>query len=554
MGKVKIFGGTFAVLAGLLFLTSVVWAGQDSLRYPLPGSPLLSGNFFELRGTHFHAGLDFKTGGREGLPVICVKDGYLARVCVSPTGYGNALYVAHEGGILTVYGHLQRFVPRVERWVREAQYRKESFAIDTVLATDSIFFRAGDTIAYSGNTGSSGGPHLHFEMRDTRSGTILNPQLFLSIPDESAPTVRGVYVYAYRADGVCAERRLVEVRNAGNRRYVAGRVAVPAGRVGVAVHADDFMKGSWNKLGVYTLTMRAAGRELFRLQADASDFSQSRWINTVKDFDLYRAGKTVYRTFGHYQSSVRGTSNVDDGYVAVAKDSLVPVELELTDVAGHRSVVELTLWGRDSLPANPEEKVLDINREYQLSAGNYTLYIYDDVLPEPLSVEGKLARVPLDSVRTAVGFQVTSEVRPLLGKGKLVVKGDIPARSVVCLSEGKGRLSAFATSRTPDGVSAKVNVLGTYVVAQDTLPPAIVYTGKSGDGKLRFRVSDDLSGIAAYRVEVNGRWCLFRYDPKFRLLEGSVREPAFGKGANRVTVRLEDRVGNVATLEKAITL
>ena len=185
--------GLACVVFGVLsFFVSGVCVGQDSLRYPLPGTPLLSGNFFELRGTHFHAGLDFKTGGKEGLPVICVKDGYLARVCVSPTGYGNALYLAHEGGITTVYGHLRRFVPRVARLVRDMQYRKESFAVDTVLLADSIFFHAGDTIAYSGNTGSSGGPHLHFEIRDTESESILNPQRYLFIPDETAPTVRGV--------------------------------------------------------------------------------------------------------------------------------------------------------------------------------------------------------------------------------------------------------------------------------------------------------------------------------------------------------------------------
>ena len=547
--------GLACVVFGVLsFFVSGVCVGQDSLRYPLPGTPLLSGNFFELRGTHFHAGLDFKTGGKEGLPVICVKDGYLARVCVSPTGYGNALYLAHEGGITTVYGHLRRFVPRVARLVRDMQYRKESFAVDTVLLADSIFFHAGDTIAYSGNTGSSGGPHLHFEIRDTESESILNPQRYLFIPDETAPTVRGVYVYAFRADGVCAERRLVGVKNKGGRRYAAGRVAVPAGRVGLGVHADDFMKGSWNKLGLHTLTVWAAGRKIFHLRADSSDFSQSRWINAVKDFDLYREGKTVYRTFGHYQSRVRGTWNSAGGCVIVPKDSLVPVRLELTDVAGHRSVVELELLGRDSLPAAEGEKVLEVGKEYRLEAGGYTLYIYDDILPEPLAVEEKLVALPLDSVRMAEGFQVTPETRPLLGTGRLEARGNFPPRSVICLYEGEGRLSALATARTAEGVSASVGVLGTYVVVRDTVPPSIVYRGKSKEGNLRFRISDDLSGISTYRVEVNGRWCLFRYDPKFRLLEGSVREPVFQKGENRLTVRLTDRAGNVATWERTIAL
>ena len=165
--------------------------------YPLHGTPLLSGNFGELRATHLHSGLDFKTGGREGLPVICVKDGVVARVKVSPTGYGNALYIEHEGGITTVYGHLSRFVPRVAKVVREIQYNKESFAIDENLVGRQLFFRAGDTIAYSGNSGSYMGPHLHFEVRETESEHALNPLNYLSVADETGPNVRGVYAVSY---------------------------------------------------------------------------------------------------------------------------------------------------------------------------------------------------------------------------------------------------------------------------------------------------------------------------------------------------------------------
>ena len=554
MRAVKKYGLPVAGLAVLLFLVSDVWAGCDSLRYPLRGTPLLSGNFFELRATHFHAGLDFKTGGREGLPVICVKDGWVARACVSPTGYGHALYIAHEGGLTTVYGHLRRFAPPVDSIVRAMQYRKESFAVDTVLLADSIFFRAGDTIAFSGNTGSSGGPHLHFEMRDTRSGRILNPQLSLPVADVSAPTVRGVYVYAYAPDGVRARRRRVEVRNLGNRRYSAGRIPVPAGKVGVAVHADDFMKGSWNKLGVYSLTMRAAGRELFSLRADSSDFNQSRWINAVKDFDLYREGKTVYMTFGCQQHRVMGVCGVDDGYVAVAKDSLVPVRMELRDAAGNRSVVEFTLQGRESLPAAAERRVIRPGRDYRLGMGGYTLYIYGDLLSEPVAVEEDLVDLPLDSVRTESGYRVSSRVLPLLGKARLVARGKFPSRSVICLHEGGGRLSALPTEQFADSLRTSVGVLGSYVVVRDTLPPRVRYLGKSGHGTLRFRIADDLSGVAAYRVEVNGRWCLFAYDPKTRSLEGSLREPPFRRGENRVAVRVEDAVGNVATLERIVAL
>ena len=204
--------GIGALLLMLLLLSSNVCAQTDTLLYPLKNVPLLSGNFGELRATHLHTGLDFKTGGRKGLPVICVKDGVVARVKVSATGYGNALYLEHEGGITTVYGHLSRFVPRIAKVVRNIQYNKESFEVDENMSGYELRFRAGDTIAYSGNTGSSGGPHLHFEVRDTKSEHALNPLQFLSVKDQTGPNVRGVYVYSVSDEGTRTPVRRVEVK------------------------------------------------------------------------------------------------------------------------------------------------------------------------------------------------------------------------------------------------------------------------------------------------------------------------------------------------------
>ena len=145
---------------------------------PVRNAILLSGNFGELRATHFHSGIDIRTGGVVGWPVICVKDGILARVSVSPTGYGQALYVEHPDGTTTVYGHLERFVPAVTKLVRELQYRRESFRIDEDFKSYRLYFKQGDTIAYSGNTGTSGGPHLHFEVRKGKA--TFNPLEYIS--------------------------------------------------------------------------------------------------------------------------------------------------------------------------------------------------------------------------------------------------------------------------------------------------------------------------------------------------------------------------------------
>lgn len=155
-------------------------------------------------------------------------------------------------------------------------------------------FRAGDTIAYSGNTGSSGGPHLHFEVRDTKSERALNPLRFLSVKDQTGPSVRGVYVYPISNEGVRNATRRVEVKNTGNRVFRGGKVGVPAGMVGIGIQSDDYMKDSWNKLGVYDLSVSANGQEVFKMTMNELSFDETFLVNELKVFII--TGKTVWFT------------------------------------------------------------------------------------------------------------------------------------------------------------------------------------------------------------------------------------------------------------------
>jgi len=173
---------------------------NNSFAGPLKPPYSFSGNFGELRPSHFHSGLDFRTQGQTGLPVMAVKDGYISRIGVSPAGYGNALYMNHPDGTTSVYGHLERFHPRLQEYIREKQYDRESFQQDIKLSTEEFHFKKGEVIAWSGNSGSSGGPHLHFEIRNTQSERACNPLFYiLGIKDNSAPKITALYVYPLTA-------------------------------------------------------------------------------------------------------------------------------------------------------------------------------------------------------------------------------------------------------------------------------------------------------------------------------------------------------------------
>ena len=546
--------GIGALLLMLLLLSSNVCAQTDTLLYPLKNVPLLSGNFGELRATHLHTGLDFKTGGREGLPVICVKDGVVARVKVSATGYGNALYLEHEGGITTVYGHLSRFVPRITKIVRNIQYNKESFEVDENMSGYELRFRAGDTIAYSGNTGSSGGPHLHFEVRDTKSERALNPLRFLSVKDQTGPSVRGVYVYPISNEGVRNAARRVEVKNTGNRVFRGGKVGVPAGMVGIGIQSDDYMKDSWNKLGVYDLSVSTNGQEVFKMTMNELSFDQTFLVNELKDFHHYRENRLVYLTFGNYQEQLLSVSNQNGGFIPVEKDSVVDVTVDLSDINGNRSRIMFQLWGKSpsrELVLADGEKLLMNHQNDSLKKGKYTLWLEADALSYPIVCKPEVSSRLRDSIETIEVFSTGKQIYPLMKNARLVVGGKFPEKSVICLLEKNNRFSALKTQWTEEGLEAFPRVLGEYTVRQDTIAPVIFYTGRAGQ-KIRFRMVDDLSGISSYRVEVNGKWCLFAYDAKNRLLEGNINEPVFVKGKNRLVLKVEDAVKNIATFETDI--
>lgn len=546
--------GFGVLLLMLLLLSSNVWAQTDTLLYPLKNIPLLSGNFGELRATHLHSGLDFKTEGREGLPVICVKDGVVARVKVSATGYGNALYLEHEGGITTVYAHLSRFSSRVAKVVRNIQYNKESFEVDENMLGYELRFRAGDTIAYSGNTGSSGGPHLHFEVRDTKTGHALNPLRFLTVKDQTGPNVRGVYVYPVSNEGLRTPPRRVEVKNTGNRVFRGGKIGVPAGRIGVGVQSDDYMKDSWNKLGVYDLSVSANGREVFKMTMNELSFDQTFLINELKDFYHYRDCRLVYLTFGNYQEQLLSVCNRDGGFIQVEKDSVVDVVVDLSDMNGNRSKIMFQLWGKS--PSREwvlaeGEKLLMNHQSDSLKKGKYTLWLEADALSHPVVCEPAVSSRLRDSIETIEVFSTGKQIYPLMKNVRLLVSGKFPEKSVICLLEKNKRFSALKTRWTEEGLEASPRVLGEYTVRQDTIAPVILYTGRAGQ-KICFRMVDDLSGISSYRVEVNGKWCLFTYDAKNRLLEGNINEPVFVKGKNRLVLKVEDAVKNIAIFETDI--
>lgn len=516
-------------------------AQQPERVKPIARPISLSGNFGELRATHFHSGIDLRTGGVEGVPVACVRDGRVVRVRVSPVGYGQALYVAHSDGTTTVYGHLQRFCPAVSDVVRRIQYDRQSFAIDEDVSGEGLFFKQGEIMAYSGNSGSSGGPHLHFEVRNTQTERALNPLLFYEIDDKIPPVVKALCLYSVSGQGYVEliGRKQPVLQSAGH--YACGQVAVPAGKIGLAFHALDRMDGSLNKLGLYRLQVVCGGDTLFRMEMDSCAFEQAYLINEVKDFNSYKKRETVYRCFGFYQEQMIGVGNKNKGMVEIAPGQSIPVKVYLDDMNGNRSRLFFTLIG--GAVREPDEKeLLRYDSAYCLELPGGRLDLLPGCLPYSVL---KHPEVEKDDVTGLPVFVLSREEVPLLKKARLHLSGDFSPFTLICEVDGQGRKYPLETSRTVDGLTADIGYLSRYTAIEDRTAPSIIYLGTSPSHEVKFKISDDLSGISEYRGEVNGEWCLFTYDAKNSLFRCSSLEPAFRRDQlNEVRVIVKDKVGN----------
>ena len=274
-------------LAPLLFLFSLVATAQapnvptdyfdDPLQIPLA----LAGTFGELRSNHFHSGLDIKTQQREGLPVYAAAEGFVSRINVAHYGYGKALYIQHPNGYTTVYAHLKNFSPRIEEYIKKLQYQKESYEVEVYPTASELPIERGELVASSGNTGGSGGPHLHFEIRDGEQRPM-NPLMFgIDLEDTRAPIVSGVFVYPTGEDAHVngsAQRQKLRLIPQQDGSFRAEKIEA-CGEIGFGINAVDQLNAAPNHNGVFRIETSANGEKLFQANFERFSFSETRHLN-----------------------------------------------------------------------------------------------------------------------------------------------------------------------------------------------------------------------------------------------------------------------------------
>ncbi len=527
-----IFPRVAGSLLALISVFSVTWASAQDGYYifPIDAPPLLSANFGELRSNHFHSGVDIKTGGVEGADVYAVADGYISRIGIKPSGYGRVLYITHPNGTTTVYAHLREFMPEVERWVKEQRYKLRQHTPD--LWPDSSMFpvRKGEVIAHSGNSGSSGGPHLHFEVRRTSDQSVVNPVSagHIKVTDTTPPRIVAVYwLQEEKVAGVTISTpHRVAVRALGGGRYDLAEPLRVSGQGCFAVEVRDTKDLVNNKFAVYGVSVDLNDREIFGMQIDNFSFGNTRYVNDVMHYPLSTASQYDILRLSKHESNPLGLyrTTADSGvFLPVDGDRVL---IEVSDDCGNISSLSFTLaFTRGaqrvvSVPTGSEPVVW--NKEYRKSTGNLSVVIpagafYQNSLYS--QIEEALLTLP-DTDRPILSpvYTLRGSDTPLHKSMTLSLSCYLPdsLRTGVCmarLDKSTGRLSYVGGSWKNGSVSASTTAFGTYCLTRDSLPPTVKASfvdgaDLTGKRSVQFTVSDDFSGVASYEAKVDGRWVI----------------------------------------------
>lgn len=549
----------FLILAFLFspFLFAQTQYPKDYFRPPLDVPMQLSGNFGELRPNHFHAGFDLKTNQKEGLNVYAIADGYVSRIKISTFGNGKCIYITHPNGYTSVYGHLQTTVGPIQDYVKKTHYKEKAYEIEMLLKPDELPVTKGQLIALSGNTGSSEGPHLHFEIRDTKTEFVINPIFFgfdQNIKDTKKPTLSSLYVYPLYNATVNQSKQplLVNMTLQKDGTYLAAKVKTN-GKIGFGINASDTDDVSFNKNGVFNVSTFLNGNQNYNYQFNTYSFDEMRYINAFIDYPRYkktsqRGQKLFMKT--PFALSIIKTDSLR-GIISAVPNLTSNYRIEVSDYFGNSNSITVPIEYDLETPLVPAEPVTSkyfvrYNKDSNFEKDNMSVFFpagtfYDDFNLN-FDVKNNKIYIHDDTVPVHSNFTITIKdtVYPESLKDKLYI--------------GKGT-SYNGTTRKGDVFTAKAKILGTYGLVLDTIAPVIKIAkpveGKwiSDQKKIEFTISDSLSGIKSYNGYLNGSWVLFEYENKNRKITHIFDDQYLTEGENFLKIEVVDNVGNSTIFE-----
>lgn len=538
---------------------------------PVDFPMLLSGTFAELRSNHFHSGIDIKTGGSEGKNINAAADGYISRIKVSPYGFGKAIYIQHSNGYSTVYGHLRNFMPEIEKWVKSEQYRLQSFDVDLFPEKGMFPVRQGKQIAWSGNSGSSQGPHLHFEIRDSRTEEPMDPiQFGFDVKDFTRPTLSGFRIYpAGNTSTVNGSNKPFQAELKGwgpDYRFKPLDTVRVSGEVYFGLEAYDLLNDASNKNGINLVKVFVDSELQFHWEANKFSFAETRYLNSMIDYaTYYHSGKRYFLTRVSPQNklslyklrsnagiikTIAGKSQKIRIIIADGKRNESELNFIIKGVAGANAVADKTIGAQQF-----SSQTLNQFRNPHINISMPGKCLYEDI-PFEYSAE------PSKPWSCAMVHKIHDPAIPVHDYFDISIRIDsackAKAAQLVVVKLNKSNRPVYAGGEI-DGqfIKARIREFGNYTLMADSIAPKIkavnITNGKNLQNQktIEMTISDDLSGIKKYNGFLNGQWILMDFDAKNSLLRYDF-DDRLKVGKNQFKLEVTDNVGNKGVYEAAL--
>ena len=547
------------ILFTILFIFNINFLISQEINFHSPiDAPFdLSGTFGEFR-SRFHTGIDFKSRGVQGQRVFSIEDGFVSRIEVNNYGYGKVIYIDHSNGYTSVYAHLRNFSPELNNYIKSELYKSKKNSIKKFPKKNEFIISKGSLIGYSGNTGRSFGPHLHFEIRETKNQDAINPLMFnYKYVDQERPIIRGLYII--NEDNSLVKKLPVrkKISKLNDSTYISDIIGYN-GKIGVGLDIYDIQyKNLYNQNGIYKVELFIDSILSYSYQMNKIKFSENHFKKIMYDYQsLIERNKKVLKIYTPRNSnlsflkknSFNGIINSDN-----YKDNSVIIKI--SDWNENSSYIKFRLKSVDIKSTETSYQGIEIltDQDYTLNKNSSIIEIdkntfYDDLLlnisynSDTLDL-GKEKDPFRSSVRVKLPHKITDTMRlrqSFIGK---------------IINE---RISYLSSKKNDSFIYTNTSSLGKYIISRDTLKPEIIpinfksNSNIKGKRSLRLRLKDELSGIKSYSSYFNGNWALFEYEPKSNLIFHNLSDGVIENGENELIIKYEDGVGNKGVYKSKI--
>ena len=543
----KLFTITFlSLLINSLFLFGQF---EKDLIAPLEIPFSISGTFGEPRSSHFHLGIDIKTQGKEGLEVKSISSGSVSRIRISLGGYGKAIYIDHPNKTTSVYAHLKKFAPKIESYIKKFQYENETYTIQKFPKKDKLLIEKGEVIGFSGNTGGSSGPHLHFEIREKKSQKPLNPLLYnLPVNDLVRPQLQKLFIFYAQENVILNPIQPILLERVNDSLYKTAMIET-SGKIGIGIQMFDRQDYSYSRNGVYSTKVFVNGKIISHYKFDKLIINESKKLYQVIDYENYTQKRLkIFKLFNKSGNKLNFMNTlVDQGIFEVELEKSYQIIIEIEDFSGNKSTIEAFIEGTDNKikPVELRGRLIKTDREYSFTLKNKELFFpsktfFNDVKIELFENKDQIEIGPnlfpiANSFKIKFGFNEKDSLR---------------SAQTFIAKKMKKSLVYLPTKLEENKLIAKVNELGVYTVARDSVAPTVVPDNfkknqwLSNYKSLNIKIDDDFSGIKKYRGTINGEWVLFEYEPKRKILTYDFLDKYSEKLKHNLELEVEDNVGN----------